>query len=498
MVTEAIKIISKGSIIVFLGVLFGRGIEYIIRIIIGRFLGPSEFGIFNIGWSIVGIGVSLSLFGLTQGVARFIPYYKQKKEIGKVRGTILCSLKVVFFLSLFISLVVFFLSDWISQNVFHEENLGSFLKIFIWSLPFISLVQLNSAYLRGFKAAKYKVYSEDLFRSLLLLMLIVLFFNLKLKGVSLAYILGFGAASFLGFYYLRQVSPLFYSKVKGESVSKSLLSYSWPLLFSHIFSRFQTQIPILFLGYFTISSEVGLYGASSVVARILGFVLFGLNFLLLPIFSELYASKNYLELKKIYLIVTKWLFYIVFPVSLLFIVFSGPVLRFFFGLPYLEAEAALRWLVFGFALSSFIGPVGLITLALGRTKIYLLYDLIGFLTIVGLAFFLIPKIGISGAALATSISIILWNLTGLVFVYKFLKVQPFGLDHLKYFFFSLGMFFVVYFLAKALVRGWEGLLIVILSYTLFSLFLIKVFMQKDKEGKVLILALKNKFKSNIF
>lgn len=248
---DTLKSVSKGAVLVLVGMAFGGAVEFFVRTLIGRTLGPAQFGVFSIGYAIVAVGSSLSLFGLPQGVTRFIPYYGQKKEPQKVRETILLALKLALAASFLVAFVLFIFSNWIAWNIFHEKSLGAFLKIFIWALPFFALVELNSACLRGFKAVRSKVYSADLLRGLLLGGAAFSLISLKLKGIAIAYISAPLGATLLGFYFLARVFPVSVQKsneeaAKSESAARSLIGYSWPLAFSTIFSRFQAQIPVFF------------------------------------------------------------------------------------------------------------------------------------------------------------------------------------------------------------------------------------------------------------
>ena len=76
MVANTIKKISKGAILIIIGTVFGGAIEFFVRSMIERTLGHSQFGIYNLGYAIVGIAASLALLGFPQAVARFIPCYE--------------------------------------------------------------------------------------------------------------------------------------------------------------------------------------------------------------------------------------------------------------------------------------------------------------------------------------------------------------------------------------------------------------------------------------
>lgn len=209
-------------------------------------------------------------------------------------------------------------------------------------------------------------------------------------------------------------------------------------------------------------------------------------------FSELYASASIPEFKKVYLQVTKLLFFVVLPVSLLFLGYAGTIMRAIFGTSYWGGGTPLRWLVIGYALDTFIGPVGLMTLAIGKTRHYLIYDIVGFLSVALLSLWLIPAYGVSGAAIATAASAVLWNLTGLGFIYKFLKLQPFGIQHLKFFALSTALFLGIYLFSKTFISGWLNPATTIAIYGAISAYLFKRFMALDEEGRKFVSDLEHK------
>ena len=99
------------------------------RIFIARFFGSEDYGLFNLGISIVGFSLVFCLIGLSIGVRRYIAYHYAKGEKSIVKGVIILSLLVSGGISLLISGFIFILSDSIAEEVFHYPTFGYALKI---------------------------------------------------------------------------------------------------------------------------------------------------------------------------------------------------------------------------------------------------------------------------------------------------------------------------------------------------------------------------------
>ena len=261
-----------------------------------------------------------------------------------------------------------------------------------------------------------------------------------------------------------------------------MLIYSSPLAFSTILVRFQSQIPIIFLSYFSVAKQVGLYSASVLISQILSLGLLSINFMLLPIFSELYASQKFDELKKTYNTLTKILIAGFFPLSLLLMFYSSGILKILFGNSYLPASEALKILLIGFIFNVYCGPVGLLTLAIGESKKYLLYDLIGFCSISLFGFFFIQHYNLIGAALSVTISLVIWNIIALSYIYKTFKLHTFTKDNLLYIFISVSAFYLIFFGLKIFLKSFFIIhtVLCIMIYTIFSIFLFKKVLRKTK------------------
>ena len=80
---ESLKTVAKGASIIFFGLVIGRILGMLYSILLARFLGPTDYGLFSIGFSLIAILATLSRFGLGGALVREIPFFREKGRIDK-------------------------------------------------------------------------------------------------------------------------------------------------------------------------------------------------------------------------------------------------------------------------------------------------------------------------------------------------------------------------------------------------------------------------------
>jgi O-antigen/teichoic acid export membrane protein len=80
---ESLRKIAKGAGIGITGTFFGTALGYLSRMVIARFLGPSDYGLVSLGFVVMTIAATLSLAGFNAGVQRYVSFYKGKDDDGR-------------------------------------------------------------------------------------------------------------------------------------------------------------------------------------------------------------------------------------------------------------------------------------------------------------------------------------------------------------------------------------------------------------------------------
>lgn len=443
-VKDSSKQLIKGTIIVMIGLVLGKLIGYIYTILVAR-IGSEIFGLYSLGVSIISFLIILSLFGLKSGIVRYVSYYKAKKDDSRIKGIILSSLKISVFLSIVFSIIILVFSEFISNHIFHNPSLNIVLKILAVSIPFIVGMEIFSGIFTAFKKIEYSVFITEIFEKLvkLVLLFILIYVGFKLEAVILSYLISIIISFTLSLYFLQKVYPLFRNKIKSIEIKKELIIYSFPLLFSGFLASIVRFIDIIMIGFFRSASEVGIYNVALSTSYLMVIIPTSIMSLFLPIITEKYGKKSYKDIKEISKKVARWILTLNLIIFVFIIAFSQEILKLVFGQEYILGNSSLIILSVGYLIFSFVHIHSSYLLMIKKTKITLLINIIMALLNVILNLYLIPKYGIIGGAVATSISLTVSYLLFFYFSYKDNKINPYEWNFLKPLTISILIFLVI-------------------------------------------------------
>ena len=321
---EALKILAKGASIAFIGLILSKFFTYLFRVFIARYFGPGDYGLFSLGLAVLSFFSIFALLGMKSGVTRYIAYHITKKNEGGVKGVIKSSIEMVLPMSIVMLILMVILSPYIAINIFNEPNLLGVLYVLSLSLPFSAVISLFASVFIGFKKNKYQALTEEISInfSKLVLVIIIGIIGLGVVGIAWAWTIATILIFFMSAYFLKKVYPDIRSKVAAIPMKRELLSYSLPLLLTSSMGFLIIWTDTLMLGFFKTAIDVGIYNAALPTAQLLFLFPNAIAVLFLPIITELYTKKSKGELNRVYKTVTRWTFYVNFPLFLLMVFFS--------------------------------------------------------------------------------------------------------------------------------------------------------------------------------
>lgn len=495
-VNQSLQKIAKGTGIILVGTIVGLFFGFVGRIILVRYTTQTEYGIYSLALVVINIAVVISTLGLATGLTRCIAYFRGKKEEGKVRGVISSSIKIALIASISLAIISFFASDFISTSIFHASELSSVLKIFSIAIPFTVLITVFVTIFRGFGRVDVKVYFQDILRGVLYLMFLIvaIFLGLSFLGMVYAYVLSIAATCFAFVIYMIKKSPLSIRKEGSVTnpMTKQLLFFSAPLLMMTMFQMITAWTDTLMLGYFKTPDVVGLYNAALPLATLLPMALTSMNFIFLPIISQLYAKNLMEEIKRNYMILTKWVFLATLPFFFIFFLFPDVVLKLLFGHRYIGAVIVLQILSLGFFVNISLGAINSMLVTIGKTKLLMWITLICAIINITLNTALIPPFGVIGAAIASALSVIATRVFGTIKLYQLSKIHPVTKNYLKLIALLVIVLFVFYNLRNLVIMSFW---IFIAFFSLFLVFygLLMLFTKSfDEEDLMMLLTIEKR------
>ncbi len=487
--------IAKGAGIVFVGTLAGSGLRYLFQIIMARSLGPQLFGVFFLGFVVFRLAGTIAEMGLPSGVVRYVALFQAKGDKRRIKGIIVLALILALLSSLVVASLLVSLSRTLALNLFHQIELVDVLRLFAIAIPFTTLTTIMVFSTQGFKIMKYMVIVREIFEPSSRVLLVSIFFLLgwKLYGAVFAYSFVAVQGTILGYHCLKRTFPqITREELQPIYETKKLLNFSWPLLFVQFFSLTNLWIDTVMLGYFRTSQEVGIYSAAQRTAFLGALLIFSFNTIFAPVISDLYANRRFCELSNYFKAVAKWTFTFNFPLFLIMIFFAESILN-IFGSEFVPGATSLIILSIGWLVLSSTGSVSQIITMSGRSKLSLINASSVLVINILLNSLLIPQYGVTGAALATAISVGFGGTIALLEVSVILRIHPYRLNFFKPLIAGCMSFGILFILERYMLRNSNFIffialvLIFILVYS-YMLFLFGI----DEEDRIILERLKRR------
>ena len=385
--------------------------------LITNIYGAEGMGIFALSQTILMIMVMLSVFGTDTASLKYSSQYFNNNDYSKLNSFYFSILKFVIVSSVFISIIIFFIKGELS--VFFNKNLLNHSLFFIsLSILPMSFININSESLRGI--GRYSLFTT--FRYVLIPVFTIIFIYIYGNNNDLlipikAYAISICIISLLSFISLFKEIKFFKYFSNINSNLNDVIKYSFPVLISNSMLLLIQWIDIIILGYFETSNTVGIYSVIMKISLFSSVILFSINSIVASEFSKLYSLDKMDDLRVLIKKSSKIIFFITIPILILIVYFSKSILG-YFGFEFILANKTLHVLIAGQFVNILCGSVGYILMMTEKQNIF--KNIMIFATCVNiiLNIVLIPMYSINGAAIASSVSLILWNVISFSYIYR--------------------------------------------------------------------------------
>lgn len=422
--------IARGGFINILGLITAFVLNFLFQLSITRTLSTADVGLYNLGFTIASLIGLLYLFGLDRTVVRFIAYYVGRNDRGRELGTIVNSLVIATLLTIVLTPFFWSTAEFIARDIFNIPEFTSVLRVFILSVPFISITRMLIGILQAYKRMKPMVLIEQIYIPIMrILSLFVVLYALgrTSTSASVAFLITSVTGFILAIFYFNHFYVSRKMNIKPISLYADLLLFSWPLFGASLLNTTNNQVEVLFLGIFSTLEQVAIYTVGLKTAITLTIFFQAINLIFAPFIAESYAKKNLDKLSYQFKVVTRWIFTFTLPFGLLLLL-EAPDIMAVFGDNFISGAPILRILTLSQLIYAMVGPVALILTMTRYTKLNLFDLILTLILSLVLDFIMIPKYGAFGAAIANAITIGFLNIMRLIQVYYIYRIQPYTQD----------------------------------------------------------------------
>lgn len=396
----------------------GAGVLQIITLIlIARFYGAEINGVYSIAILLPTTLAALLNFGIAPANVYFL---------GTRKVTYQVAIKASMRLSAGAIIIGLFLGSLSIQNFSDKLFPGvpeSTLWLAVAAFPFILMLNVISSIFQGLQ--RFREYN---FLALIapLITLVVVFLMIlgeerNINDLLSAYLVGLTIALLIGFFFVCKIN-IDCLVVESGNYAFDILKYGYKAHVSNLMSFFNYKIDLFLVNFLIGPVAAGVYVVAVQLVERLWLLAQAVSVVLLPRLSELEGREDLRA--EITPLISRWVFSLTAVASVVLAAFGFPLLRYVFGEEFIFAYPPLLYLLPGIVAGALSKVLASDIAARGKPELNMYTTLISLpLNILGNVI-LIPVMGLSGAALATTFTYFVILVVILIMYNKVVGVSP--------------------------------------------------------------------------
>jgi len=382
-------------------------VAFLSQIVLARWLGGFEFGIYVYAWTWVLLIGGMVDLGLGSAAQRFIPEYIELKQLALLRGFLRGSRWLASLTATAIAAAAAGLMWLLSPHI--EAADVAPLLIACATLPIYGLSQVQSGIARSYGWVNLGLSPAYIFRQLLLLALLALalVFGLAMNAVIAtltAAVATWGVTLGQSVVLDRRLAK------KVESGPHAYAAHSWlataaPIFVVEAFYLLLTYSDVLVLQQFRPPGEVAIYYAAAKTMALVAFIYFSVAQTLAHKFAEYHVAGDRRRLADFLAVAVRMTFWPSLFSILCLLAFGKPLL-WMFGHDFVSGYYLMFIIAVVLLARASVGPAERLLNMLGERRSCALIYAGAFVMNLVLCFALIPRFGIAGAASAGAVALV--------------------------------------------------------------------------------------------
>lgn len=397
---------SRMSMVAFAIRIVSAVIAFVSQVLLARWMGGFEYGIFVLVWTTMIIIGNLSCLGFHTSVIRYLPEYREKGMLAELRGILLTSRLFALIASSIIAalgiLGVWAFSAWLENYYVVPFMLG------LTCVPMIALSDVLQGVARANSWAISALSPTYIVRPLAILALLGLAIVTGMPINAQTAILAAIAATYATTLY--QLVTMTARVDRGIPAGpRRILLREWfvvslPIFLIESFFFLLTNADVLMVGVFMQPNDVGVYFATVKTLALVHFVYFAVKAGVAQRYAQ-FTHGNREKLAEFARETVSWTFWPSLAMAIVVLIVGKPMLA-LFG-PGFEAGYPLLFpLVAGVVARAAVGPAEALLTMSGNQNVCAAVFAATLAVNISLSVVLIPQFGLWGAAIATASSIV--------------------------------------------------------------------------------------------
>ena len=419
-------ILAKGVGAVFALKIAGALVVIGTQVLLARLLGVGDYGAYAYALAWLQVLLVLGMVGLDTLTVRYTAEYGATGDWQGLRGLLTTPTRWVVAASSIVALLAA-LFVWSLKSVLPPEQPPVLWAACI-ALPLVTLATVKLAALRGFKQILRAESSDTVMRNTLLVAVVVGIYlstgMVTAAQTMVAYVAVSAVILAIAIVWVRAAVPVAAKGAQASATDAPIwVRTALPLWGMALMGILLNRLDILMLGAMVGTEASGIYTAVTRLAELTAFGLMAVNAFIAPRVAELFRAGKHAELQQLITWSARGIAVVTLLGASTFALFGEFALG-LFGSDFRHGYGALMLLLLGQLVNGLCGSVGLILTMTGHERRAAWIMCWSAVLNAVLNAVLIPMWGMVGAAAATAVTLVIWNVWMLVVVVRTLRLNP--------------------------------------------------------------------------
>ncbi len=409
---------------------FSNVMSFILAVVLARLLGSGEYGVYALAFTWASFLIIPAVLGLDRFLVRGIAVYEVNGSWSLMKGLLRRTTQLVLLTSAAIAATgVLIAVAWLPSSLKQPFCVAMLL------VPITTLTLIRQGAMQAIGRVVSGQLPEYLIRPLLIIAGVL---ALELVGhdaltatsALAANVAGVAVAFVVGALLLRRALPLRLRSTHAEFATGEWLHASLPMMLITGVWAANSYAAILVVGTLDGPRAAGIYTVVQKGAELVVILLVAINMPLAPAIARLHARGDREGLEHTTEQMARAAFMVSAPVAAAFVLFPGVYLG-IFGESFRGGTTALVIVALGQLVNAAAGPAGNLLMMSGHERVALRGVGAGLILNVLLAIALVPRLGVTGGAIAFASSLVLWNVALVVLARRRAAVNVTAFRHLS-------------------------------------------------------------------
>jgi O-antigen/teichoic acid export membrane protein len=415
--------------LMFAGGWIAYALSTLFQIGVARSIGAEEFGAYIVAIGIAWVLAQIAPLGMSWAVVRYVAIYRSQSDQERLMGTVWLAVRTTAAGGTVLGAAMFLFAPLLAERVFHQPQAVVLLRLLSLTVPLSALTDLLlatvQAYTRMIPTVVVRSIAVPFLRLCGALGALAIFGGGALT-VACGYLAVEAVALLLAVVSALRVLPRRSPRHPGRQVTR----YARPLAAQRVLESSTADFGDLMLAASHSVSLVALFTAVLRFTEVANALFKAIGMAIAPMVSDIHTAAQRDHLARLYKAASRWMFMIGVPLFLVQILFGRRLLS-LFGDDFKMAYSALVIVAVGQFANYCTGVTTDVIRMIGRSGLLLINTVFDVSNYVILNLVLIPRYGLTGAALAAAIELASINAVRAVEVWVIVRLHPYSRSFAK-------------------------------------------------------------------